>query len=111
MINVIDSMLERKLQRLTRPLAVVLPDGRRLGPRAAAITIRLRQLSPLAHIAGGEVGKVAQAYDEDKLDFDGSVRDLMAIAAQMIASDPTQDTGGGATLNWWREIRELARSR
>ncbi len=111
MHSVIDSMLEQKLRGLTRPLAVVLPDGRRLGPPAAAITIRLKQLSPLAHIAGGEVGKVAQAYVEDKLDFDGSVRDLMTIAAQMIASDPTQDTGGGATLNWWREIRELARSR
>ena len=108
---VIDTLLERKLDTLTLPLAVVLPDGHRIGRADAAITIRLKQIASLAHIAAGEVGKVAQDYVEDKLDFDGSVRDLMVIASQMIASDPTQDLGGGATLAWWREIRMNARSR
>ena len=106
-----DSLLERKLDALTLPLAIVRPDGQRIGRRHAAVTIRLKQLGPLAHIAAGEVGKVAQDYVEDRLDFDGSIRDLMVIAAQMIGTDPTQDTGGGATLNWWREIRLNARSR
>jgi cyclopropane-fatty-acyl-phospholipid synthase len=108
---VIDTLLERKLDTLTLPLAVVLPDGHRIGRAGAAITIRLKQIASLAHIAAGEVGKVAQDYVEDRLDFDGSVRDLMVIASQMIASDPTQDLGGGATLAWWREIRLNARSR
>jgi len=108
---VIDSMLERKLEGLVPALAIVMPDGVRLGPERAAVTIRLKELGALAHIAAGEVGKVAQDYVEDRLDFDGRVRDLMAIATQMIASDPTQDMGGGATLNWWREIRQNARSR
>ncbi len=110
-MKVMDSLLERKLERLTLPLAVVLPDGHRVGVRDAAITFHLKQMSSLAHIAAGEVGKVAQDYVEGKLDFDGTVRDLMVIASQMIATDPTQDTGGGATLNWWREIRLNARSR
>jgi cyclopropane-fatty-acyl-phospholipid synthase len=109
---VIDSLVERKLEGLSLPLAVVLPDGHRIGPSNAKITIRLKQLSPLAHIAAGEVGKVAQDYVEDKLDFDGSVRDLMAVATQMIGTDPRQtDVAGSATLNWWREIRLNARSR
>jgi len=108
---VIDSMLERKLEGLVPALAIVMPDGARLGPERTAVTIRLKELGALAHIAAGDVGKVAQDYVEDRLDFDGSVRDLMAIATQMIASDPTQDMGGGATLNWWREIRQNARSR
>ena len=110
-MKVMDGLLERKLEGLTLPLAVVLPDGQRLGAADAAITIRLKQLSSLAHIAAGEVGKVAQDYVEDKLDFDGSVRDLMEIAAQMIGTDPTRLHGGSATLNWWREIRQNARSR
>jgi len=108
---IVDTVLERKLEQLAVPLALVMPDGRRVGPPSAAVTMRLKQLSPLVHIAAGEVGKVAQDYVEDRLDFDGSVRDLMQIATQMIASDPTQDMGGGATLNWWREIRLNARSR
>jgi cyclopropane-fatty-acyl-phospholipid synthase len=108
---IVDAILERKLEQLTLPLALVLPDGRRVGPPNAAVTIRLKRLSSLIHIAAGEVGKVAQDYVEDRLDFDGSVRDLMQIAAQLIATDPTQDIGGGATLSWWREIRLSARSR
>jgi len=108
---IVDAVLERKLEQLTVPLALVMPDGRRVGPPGAAVTIRLKQYSPLVHIAAGEVGKVAQDYVEDRLDFTGSVRDLMQIASQMIASDPTQDMGGGSTLNWWREIRLNARSR
>ena len=110
-MKVMDSLLERKLEGLTLPLAVVLPDGQRIGAADAAITIRLKQLSSLAHIAAGDVGKVAQDYVEDKLDFDGSVRDLMEISAQMIGTDPTRHHGGSATLNWWREIRQNARSR
>lgn len=108
---VVDSVLERKLDALAVPLAVVLPDGHRMGPRDAPVTIRLKQWSSLAHVASGEVGKVAQDYVEDKLDFDGSVRDLMRVATQMIATDPTQEVGTSSTLNWWREIRLNARSR
>jgi cyclopropane-fatty-acyl-phospholipid synthase len=108
---VIDSLLERKLEGLEPSLAVVLPDGHRIGPAHAAVTIRLKQLGALAHIASGEVGKVAQDYVEGRLDFDGSVRDLMLIATQMIGADPTKESSGGATLNWWREIRLNAKSR
>ena len=107
----VDALLARKLERITPPLAITLPGGKRLGPPDAAVTIHLKQLSSLAHIAAGEVGKVAQDYVEDRLDFGGTVRDLMQIASQMIASDPTQDLGGGPTLNWWREIRQNSRSR
>ena len=110
-MKVMDSLLERKLEGLTLPLAVVLPDGHRIGVRDAAITIHLKQLASLAHIAAGEVGKVAQDYVEGRLDFDGTVRDLMIIASQMIGADPTQDGGSNNTLNWWREIRLNARSR
>jgi cyclopropane-fatty-acyl-phospholipid synthase len=108
---VVESLLERKLEALQLPLAVVLPGGQRLGAASARVTIRLRQLASLAHIAAGEVGRVAQDYVEDRLDFDGSVRDLMAIASKLVATNPTHDHGGSATLNWWREIRRNARSR
>ena len=111
-MKVMDALLERKLEGLTLPLAVVLPDGHRIGSRSAAVTLKLKQLSTLTHIAAGDVGKVAQDYVEDKLDFDGSVRDLITIAAQIIGTDPTQErSAGNATLNWWREIRLNAKSR
>lgn len=110
-MKVMDSLLERKLERLTMPLAVVLPDGHRLGSAAAPVRLRLKQLSPLAHLASGEIGKVAQDYVEDKLDFDCSVRDLMALAAQLIGTDPVREEAGRPPLHWLRAIRLNARSR
>ncbi|HKX42462.1 MAG TPA: SAM-dependent methyltransferase, partial [Burkholderiaceae bacterium] len=102
-MSVIDALLERKLANLTLPLALVLPDGHRVGPSDAAVTLRLKDLGTLTHIASGEIGKVAQDYVEGRLDFSGSVRDLMTIATQMIARDPTHTGASKSTLSWWQE--------
>ena len=110
-MSVIDALLERKLASLTLPLALVLPDGHRAGPPDAAVTLRLKDLGALAHIATGEIGKVAQDYVEGRIDFSGSVRDLMMIATQMIGTDPTHNGASKSTLSWWQEIRQNARSR
>jgi len=110
-MSVIDALLERKLASLTLPLALVLPDGHRAGPADAAVTLRLKDLGALTHVATGEIGKVAQDYVEGRIDFSGSVRDLMAIATQMIGSDPTHSGASKTTLSWWQEIRANARSR
>ena len=108
---VIDAVLERKLDALTLPLALVLPGGHRVGAVDAAVTIRLRELSPLAHIAAGALGKVAQDYVEGRLDFDGSVRDLVQIGAQLVSTNPTHAQSRIAPLHWWRERLQTARSR
>jgi cyclopropane-fatty-acyl-phospholipid synthase len=110
-MGALDAVLERKLATLSVPLAVVLPGGRRFGPETAPVTLRLKEFSGLAHVATGQVGKVAQDYVEGRLDFDGSLRDLMHIAAQMIGTDPTRDGGGVVPLPWWREIVRNVRSR
>lgn len=110
-MSVIDALLERKLASLTVPLALVLPDGHRAGPADAALTLRLKDLGALAHIASGEVGKVAQDYVEGRIDFIGSVRDLMTVATQMIGTDPTLSGASKSTLSWWQDIRLNARSR
>ena len=110
-MSVIDALLERKLASLTLPLALVLPAGHRAGPPDAAVTLRLKDLGTLAHIASGEIGKVAQDYVEGRIDFSGSVRDLMTIATLMIGTDPTHSGASKSTLSWWQEIRLNSRSR
>jgi cyclopropane-fatty-acyl-phospholipid synthase len=110
-MSALDAILERKLATLTLPMAVVLPGGRRIGPADAALTLRLNHLSLLGHIATGQIGKVGQDYVEGRLDFDGAMRDLTAIAAQMISADPTGGDKGAAPLTWWHDIVRGARSR
>ena len=77
----VTSLLERKLASLDVPLAVQLPKGRTVGAPDARVTLRLKELSSLAKIAAGQVGRVAQDHVEGKLDVDGSMRDVMSIAA------------------------------
>ncbi len=110
-MNPLHTLLERKLATLTTSLAVVLPGGKHVGPADAKVTITLHELAPLAHIATGEVGRVAQDYVEGHLDFDGSVRDLMEVAAQMIEADPTATHADRGPLGWLHGIARLSRSR
>ncbi len=110
-MNPITSMLESRLAALTVPLAVELPGGRRLGAAAPRVTLRLHELSALAKIAAGQVGRVAQDHVEGRVDVDGGMRDLMLIAAQMIGDDPTRGEKGALPLRWWGELARRSRAR
>ena len=107
-----DEFLQRKLDALTVPMVVVLPGGNRVGASgAAAITLHLGSMAPLAHLASGDVGKVAEDYVEGRLDFAGSVRDLAMIATQLVGDDPTRSGAGAALMDWWHGVLAHARSR
>ncbi len=110
-MHALHALLERKLATLDATMAVVMPGGQRIGASPAGVTLTLRDLGSLAHIASGEVGRVAQDHVEGRLDFDGTVRDLMAIAAQMISTDPTRARADRGPLGWWRSIARRSRSR
>ena len=110
-MNPLHTVLERKLAALDTAMAVVLPGGQRFGAAAPRLTLRLHELAPLARIAAGEVGSVAQDHVEGRLDLDGTMRDLMAIAAQMIEADPTRARADRGPLGWWRGIARRSRSR
>ncbi len=109
-LQAIERALEERLAPQGVPLAVVLPGGRRLGHAQPAVTVHLHELAPLAHIATGQVGRVAQDYVEGRLDIDGSMRELMHVAAQIVGDEPI---AGDAALpiTWWRNIVRAARSR
>jgi cyclopropane-fatty-acyl-phospholipid synthase len=108
----LDGFLQNKLDALTLPMAVVLPGGGRVGASGAAtVTLRLGSMAPLAHLAAGDVGKVAEDYVEGRLDFAGSVRDLAMIAAQLVGSDPTRTSPGAALLDRWHGMLANVRSR
>lgn len=109
-MQTIERALEERLAPQGVPLAVVLPGGRRLGSPSPAVTLRLHEYSPLGHIATGQVGRVAQDYVEGRLDFDGSMRDLMHVAALLVGDEPL--AGDAAVpLTWWRNLMRAAKSR
>src|SRR5690606_23473828 len=110
-MSITTQILERKLTGLGVSLAVVMPDGERVGPADAKVVLKLRDLAPLAHVAAGEVGRVAQEYVEGRLDIQGSMREVMAVAASMIDDDPTHSGPPAAPLRWWGDVIRRSRSR
>lgn len=110
-MGALDAVLERRLAGLSLPLALRWPGGQRIGPDPAAVTLRLQGLGPLAHLAGGQIGRIAEDYVEGRLEIDGSLRDLMAIAAQLVRADPRQADASVAPLAWWRSLWWQLRSR
>ena len=102
---------EQRLGSLTLPLAVVLPGGRRIGRADAAVTLRLNDLAAFGHLATGQIGKVGQDYVEGRMDFEGGVRELMALAAELMPEDPTRGADAPAPLSWLRHFRQIAQSR
>ncbi|WOB08910.1 class I SAM-dependent methyltransferase [Piscinibacter gummiphilus] len=109
-MQAIERALEQRLAPQGVPLAVVLPGGRRLGQADAAVTLRLHELAPLAHLATGQIGRVAEAYVEGRLDIDGSMRDLMHVAALMVG-DAALEGDGARPLTWWSNLTRTVKSR
>ena len=105
-MNPIESLIERKFANLQTGAAVLLPGGRRLGAADAHVTVKLRELSPLAHLAAGQVGRLAGDYVEGRLDLEGGMRDVMAVASQLIPDDPTS----GRRIPWWRDLMRTTKS-
>jgi cyclopropane-fatty-acyl-phospholipid synthase len=96
---------------LSVPLALELPGGQRLGASTPRVTLKLHALTPLGEIATGQVGKVAQEHVEGQVDVDGTMRDLMEIAARMLDEDPTRGGTGPAPLRWINRLTRRGRSR
>jgi cyclopropane-fatty-acyl-phospholipid synthase len=89
----LESIVETRLGGLptqaSSALSVVLPGGRRIGPTAAAVTLRLHSLAPLRHIASGNIGALATDCVEGRLDIEGPMRRVVDIAAALLHGDPT----------------------
>jgi cyclopropane-fatty-acyl-phospholipid synthase len=108
-MTTLEALVERKISALQPPLAVTLPGGRRLGPLQAAVTLALQDLRTLAHLATGQIGRVAEDYVEHRLDIGGAPRDVMRLAVQLIGRDPTRNETRSALLAW-RELLDAGRA-
>jgi cyclopropane-fatty-acyl-phospholipid synthase len=67
-----------------------MPDGQQVGSPAAEIRLTVRDRSTLAHLAAGQVGLLGEDYVEGKFDVDGSMRDLMRLAAAILPGSPIE---------------------
>lgn len=92
LLDRVQARLDRLAARRSQTLAVQLPGGHRLGPAEAAVQLRLASLTPLAWLAAGQVGRVAEAYVQGRLDLAGRMRDVVEVAFDLVRDDPTAAT-------------------
>ncbi|MGB6242494.1 MAG: class I SAM-dependent methyltransferase [Castellaniella sp.] len=95
-MTAIASIIENKLGSLSIPVSMDLPDGERVGVADAQLHFIIRDAAVLKYFAAGEVGALGEAYVDGKLDFNGSMRDLMRLAAGILPGSPVD----AAQLGW-----------
>ena len=97
--------IESQLAGLPVPVALQLPAGERVGPSSAAVTLSFKDWSSLATMAAGQIGRLAEDFVESRVQLEGCMRDLMAVAARLLPGSPvSSDTG------WWTQMLRRAKS-
>lgn len=94
-LSSIISAVEAKLSTLPAPVQLVMPDGQKVGATDAPVTLMIKDRSVLPNLAAGQVGKLGEDYVEGKFDVDGSMRDLMRLAAAILPGSPVEAARGG----------------
>ncbi|MCQ9616846.1 class I SAM-dependent methyltransferase [Paenalcaligenes niemegkensis] len=105
----ITATVESRLSNLPVTVRVTLPDGRTIGPEDARLAVRIKDSATLAHLAAGQVGSLGEAYVEGTFDFDGSVRDLMKVAAAILPDSPMNQMRAGAFTSLIYKLRSIWR--
>jgi len=99
------SSIEARLASLPVPVAVILPSGQRAGPADAQVVLHFQTMSAIASLAAGQIGTLGSAIVEGLVRIDGRMRDVMAVAASLLQSDPVRGTS-----HWWGHAMARMRS-
>ena len=105
--------IEAKIAAQAPGLAVLLPGGQSLGATDPRVRIELADWAPLAHLAAGRIGDLAQDWVEGRIELHGTMRDITAVAAGLVDGDPTAAyaaPGPASPLAWWRSLLHHSRS-
>ena len=91
----ISSMVQAKLDQLSIPVRLTLPNGEQVGTADAAVHLIIKDNATLAQLAAGQSGQLGEAYVEGRMDFEGSMRDLMQLAADILPGSPVDAAQAG----------------
>ena len=108
-MNPLLSLVERKLEALPLPVQLRMPDGQVAGPSPARLRFEVRERRALAPLARGDIGWLARDYVEGRIGIEGSMRDLMAVAAALLPADPVDPRPPGWPVEMLRKLRSLMR--
>lgn len=93
-MKVMLSQLEARLASVHPPLKVQLPNGQWLGAEHAPVRLQVKSALALPFLADGLIGSLASAIVEGQVHIDGSMHDVMDVAASLLAVDPLKPASG-----------------
>lgn len=91
----ISSAVQAKLDQLSVPTKISLPNGETVGSPNHRMHLLIKDNLVLAQLAAGQAGQLGQAYVEGGLDFEGSMRDLMTLASDILPGSPVEAAKAG----------------
>lgn len=89
-MSLLTPLVEKKLASLPSGVHIRLrlPDGTEVGDPHANIVLHAKDTRTLKNLANGDIGLLGDDYVQGRLDFEGTVRDLMKAAIAMLPDSP-----------------------
>ncbi|MEJ8846837.1 cyclopropane-fatty-acyl-phospholipid synthase family protein [Variovorax rhizosphaerae] len=98
--------IESRLDTLAVPIALELPDGRRVAKPGSRVTLAFSDWSGLAKLAASQIGALGELYVEGRVQIEGAMRDLTDVAVGLLPGNPVETNTG-----WWGRLLRRAKSR
>ena len=99
-MNPMLSSLEKKLEHITVPVQLVLPDGSSAGPGDYKVRLTFKDSRAIANVIAGSIGSIGQDYVEGRVDLDGNMRDIMQAAGELLPNSPVN----GRHAHWFAAL-------
>ncbi|NLY28096.1 MAG: methyltransferase domain-containing protein [Alcaligenaceae bacterium] len=101
--------VEKKLETLPVPVRLTLPDGTSVGSGCPRVHLTIHHTATLANLLAGQVGVLGEDYVEGRFEVDGSMRDLMRVAAAILPGSPVEAARVGRLTELIRRLMSVWR--
>jgi cyclopropane-fatty-acyl-phospholipid synthase len=103
-LNVLASLVEKKLAAMPVGIRLQMPDGQWLGRNDAEIEFKAKTPVALKHLAAGDIGKIGEDYVEGRVQINSSMRDLMAAATGLLPGNPVESAKPSVLGGLWARL-------
>lgn len=109
LVNPLLSKVSSILENLATPVQVNMPGGEKLGASDPKVVLTINDKAVLARLVSGDIGILGQDYVEGRVDIQGSMRDIMAAAAELLPGSPVEAARGGLFTDLVRRLLSVWR--